>query len=152
MDMSDLASAITSLKTAIDIVKLVRGTTNAHEIEDRVLDLKRALSDALSSQIEAQQFQAAILTRNRELEEKIVQLEKRTADKDHYELKPIGSGAVAYMLKPGMRGSETPHWLCPACFERGNKSVFQVTAMFPGKYRCARCETTTQADRLPAWT
>lgn len=151
MDMSDIASGISSLKTAIDIVKALRGSSSAHDVEDRILDLKRALSDAYSSQLDAQQFQAAILARNAELEAKIMQLEQRAADSDRYELKTIGPGAVAYMLKPEMRGSEPPHWLCPTCFERGNKSVLQVTAMFPGKYRCSGCGTTTAAGSLPGW-
>ena len=41
-----------------------------------------------------------------------------------YELRDIGSGNWAYMLKPEERGSEYPAWLCPTCFAQGLKGGF----------------------------
>jgi hypothetical protein len=36
-----------------------------------------------------------------------------------------GHGSVLYALRKDRAEGETAHWLCPACFERGSKSMLQ---------------------------
>ena len=62
-----------------------------------------------------------------------------------YELRDIGSGNWAYMLKPEERGSEYPAWLCPTCFAQGLKGFLQFIA----KLRGARIDLPLQSMQEP---
>jgi hypothetical protein len=76
------------------------------------------------------------------------------AEKQRYELKSAGHGVVAYMLKPEVRGTELPHWLCPTCFEKSKKSYFQFSTSMSGRgsvYRCKSCEGHMTTNSDPQW-
>ena len=71
-----------------------------------------------------------------------------------YELRDIGSGNWAYMLKPEERGSEYPAWLCPTCFAQGLKGFLQFIAKLRGAgsiYRCSQCKSHTMVQGGPRW-
>jgi transposase-like protein len=74
-------------------------------------------------------------------------------EKQRYELKPVGTGVVACMLKPSARGQEPPHWLCPNCFEDGKKSYFQFSthAGWGSVYRCKGCDGHMITPNVPEW-
>jgi hypothetical protein len=62
-------------------------------------------------------------TGTRALEAEMAGLKAWDAEKQNYELKSIGPGSVAYMMKPDKRGSEAPHWLCPIAARKARKRV-----------------------------
>jgi hypothetical protein len=71
-----------------------------------------------------------------------------------YELRDIGSGNWAYMLKPEERGSEYPAWLCPTCFAQGLKGFLHFIAKLRGAgsiYRCSQCKSHTMVQGGPRW-
>src|SRR4051794_8174501 len=80
---------------------------------------------AMNEAIEAREAHSVQAERIRTLEAEVASLKAWDAAKEPYELKPLGSGAIAYMLKPEARGTEPPHWLCPNCYTQGKKSFFQ---------------------------
>jgi hypothetical protein len=76
------------------------------------------------------------------------------AEKQRYELKAIGFGAVAYMLKPEARGAEPPHWLCPNCYAQSKKGFFQPTGKQEGRswlYKCQNCQGEFSGDYASEW-
>lgn len=112
-----------------------------------IVDLTRQLNQALDEQ-------RALTDRVRELDAEIAQLKAFDAEATSYELKPIGPGAVGYMLKPDARGSEPPFWLCPNCFAQKTKAFLQRFGnRHPfGVYRCVRCSSQLEAASTgPTW-
>jgi hypothetical protein len=73
-----------------------------------------------------------LLGRVRELEEEKAKLEAWTAEKARYQLKSIRAGVTVYALKEGMEGGEESHYLCPTCYNRGQKSLLQRETRNPG--------------------
>lgn len=105
----------------------------------------RATNDLLRQINAAEQNYAAALDRVRALEAEIAEIKARKGDLERYELKGIGGGAAAYMLKPEARGAEPPHWLCPACYANGKKAILQRTVQtgHGHLYTCGGCSAKT---------
>lgn len=125
MPIAEIVTGLGGVKTALDILKALKGTTQAKPILGEIAELQSALIDANHGLLAAGQTQAADADRIRALETEVARLEKWDGDKENYELKGLVDGAVAYMLKPGARGSEPPHWLCPTCFQAGQIGILQ---------------------------
>ena len=74
------------------------------------------------------------------------------AEKQRYELKPIGTqGVFAYSLKPEHENGEPPHWICPDCYQDRKKSILQTVIKTPGMARvaiCQRCKFSTYTSGI----
>lgn len=155
VDMAAIASAASSLKVAFDIGKLAIGLRDAEMMRSKIIEMQGEISSALASAIAAQTDQMTILQRVNDLEKEMAQLKEWDAKKDNYELKPFAPGAVAYMLKPNVRGSTPPHWLCAQCFENRKKSVLQLAATMSSMwiYHCSGCDSKISVPRstTPSW-
>jgi hypothetical protein len=68
---------------------------------------------AQASAFEAREAHSAQSDRIRTPEAEVAQLKNWDAEKDDCELKPIGFGSVASMLKPPKRATQPPYWFCP---------------------------------------
>jgi hypothetical protein len=149
MPAAEISAAITSFRASLDIVKAMIGLRDAELMRSKSIDLQSAILEALDKAIEAREAQTAQFDRIRALEAEVVSLKAWDGEKERYELKPIGNGAVAYMLKRQARGSEPPHWLCPTCFNNGKKSMLQPLL---GNSQCATCNSKVSAGRdNPRW-
>jgi hypothetical protein len=118
------------------------------------IELQSVVLDAFEKAIEAREAQTAQAERIRALETEVADLKAWGSEKEQYELKPNWTGAVAYMLKPEARDSETPHWLCPNCYTNGKKSfLIPSEAVNPTKslYKCATCPTEAVMSGKPKW-
>lgn len=135
------------LKALIDIREEVRRN-------HAILDLQRQAIELHGHISAAEQEKAALLKRVGALEAEIADLKAGSAELERYELKDIGGGASAYMLKPEMRGAEPPHWLCPACYASGKKSLYQFSTTFRGGqvYRCTQCRGHVTTRGEPTWS
>jgi hypothetical protein len=104
--------------------------------------------------VEAREAYSAQLERIRELEAEILRLKDWSVEKQCYELRSVGAGSVAYMLKPDNRGTRPPYWLCPTCFERGKKEFLAPTgATLPRgqMYKCTGCGGQPVCLGPPKW-
>lgn len=154
MPVAEIASAITSLKAAFDLTKAMIGVRDATVLQGKVVDLRSIIMEAQASAIDAREAHAAQIDRIRDLEAEIVGFKAWDAEKERYELKTVGTGVVAYMLKPDSRGAQPPHWLCPNCYSKGKKSFFQATGATIGRarvFKCVMCESIVTVDAIPAW-
>jgi hypothetical protein len=127
---------------------------NAKVLADGTRELQLLLGEAIGKFLEAQQAQMAQLEEIASLKAEIKKLGGWEAEKQRYELKNVGRGVLAQMLKPSARGEEAPHWLCPTCFENGKKSHLQFSTQISGGgsvYRCAGCGTAVITNSEPAW-
>src|ERR1700689_3865299 len=111
---------------------------------------------AMQGPVAAQTREAALLDRERDLEEKGRSFETWNAEKNRYEFKALRPSVFAYMLKPSERSSEPPHWLCANCYENRKKAVFQWTGRVAQAYRVYQCpnpgcKAEIAPGREPQW-
>jgi hypothetical protein len=100
MPVAEIAAAVTGLRSALDITKAMVGLHNAEAFRAKSIELQTVILESLDKAIEAREAYSTQLDRIRALEAEIAQLKNWDVEKQNYELKPIGNGSVAYMLKP----------------------------------------------------
>lgn len=151
--LGDISAGLSSLKTALDIIKGLNAANTLAAINEVKISLQERVMEARDALSAAQDAQAASLQRIRELEQEIVELKDWEREKQRYQLQAIDTGAFAYMLKPGMENGESSHWLCPNCFGKRHKSLLQFkgqdTRQGGGRgshstYGCDGCKSTVK--------
>ena len=155
VDMAAIAGAASSLKAAVDIGKLAIGLRDAEMMRAKIIEMQGEISSALASAIAAQTDQMTMLQRVNDLEKEVANLKAWNTEKDNYELTTIARGATAYMLKPDVRDSKPPHWLCTQCFEDRRRSILQLVNEIGGHwiYNCPGCSSKISVpSRIsPSW-
>jgi hypothetical protein len=151
IDMGSIAALTSSLQSVVEIAKVMKGLHDGAAIQAKVIELQAAIMSAQSNALAAQADQFAMLSKVRELEEKVAELENWDAERERYELKAVYPGAFAYVPKPGMQGSEPPHWLCTACFQKREKSILQgfgrdIKEPHVRAYNCPRCSASVRVS------
>ncbi len=146
VDMAAIAGLVTSLRAATDISKAMLGLRDAAMIQTKVIELQGIILSAQQSALSAQSDQFTALERIRELEKQLTDLEAWDTEKERYELKEVYPGAFARVLKPTAHAGEPPHWLCTACYKRGQKAILQDHGRSPEKietiYQCPECKNS----------
>ena len=135
VDMAMISGAMSALKAAGDIRKLMIASHDASVIRRQAIELQAQIFAAQSNALAAQSDQFTLLESVRKLEEQIADLEAWETEKQRYELKKVASGAFAYSLKPDASGSEPRHWICTTCYQNRKKSILQehvVNILAPG--------------------
>lgn len=118
---SDLVAKIT--QNLNSLVTSASTTDDGH----RLIETGQMVVQLSASLMAEQAKNAALLKRERDLEEEIVQLKNWNLEKPRYQLVSIWAGAFAYALKPSMSNGEPAHWLCTTCYEHGKKSILVAT-------------------------
>ena len=154
VDMDALTAALTSLNMAADLASRILKLKTSVDIQAKVIELNRTILTAQHEALQAQQTHMMLLTEIGELEAKIARSETWDAEKQRYELKALSSSTFAYMLKPPMRGTEPPHWVCPNCYENHKKSIFQMAGalrLARQIFRCSACNAEIVPGAEPRW-
>lgn len=153
MPIAEISAAVASLNATLNVAKAMIGLRDAEAFRAKSIEMQQTIMDALDNGIAARESYAAQLDRVRTLEAEVANLKAWDAEKQRYELKPIGGqGAVAFVLKPDARGTETPHWLCPNCFAQGKKSYLLNAGEMSGRtwvYKCVMCKAAVGATANP---
>ena len=145
--VGEALAGLSALKTAFDLAKGLKNIDDAVRRNAAVIELQEKI-------LAAREAQSALLDRVSALEAEVTGFKTWEAEKQRYELKNVGFGAVAYMLKPNARGTEPPHWLCPNCYAKGQKAFFQSTGTTVARntvYRCPTCSGFITVGGAPAW-
>jgi hypothetical protein len=125
MPAAEITAALTGIRSALDITKAMVNLRDAEAFRSKSIELQGVVLETLEKAIAAREAQTEQSDRIRSLEAEVASLKSWDAEKQCYELKSIGQGVVARILKPEARGAEPPHCLCPNCFEQGKKSFLQ---------------------------
>ena len=137
----EVVTGLSAIKSAFDIAKGLKDIDDATRRNAAVIELQEKL-------LTAQSTQSNLAERIRELEEKVVSLETWNTEKQRYQLNTLPTGSFAYALKPEAQGSEPPHYICAACYQRGKVSILQkkpgnISASYlskPPMYVCPECK------------
>ena len=135
---SEIVAAIQSTKTAIELVKAANGLSNYSELLTAVTAVQIKLTDAIASELESQEKQAALAERVRELEKQIAEIEDWKNQIQRYALFQFHTGALAYALKLGHENGEPMHYLCTACVDKKKKTTLQPDDR---RLHCPECKT-----------
>ena len=114
----EIKAGYDSAKAALQIVQGISSLKTETAINAAVIDIQRLTLDA-------QRALSASLDQIDELEKEIVHLKDWSAEKEGYELADAGQGSLAYRLKEGVEPPRPAHWICPHCYEKGEKSILK---------------------------
>jgi hypothetical protein len=145
--VGELFAGLSGFKSMYDMAKALKDINDATVRNGAIIELQEKI-------LSAREAQSALLQRVSELEKEVARFEAWEREKQNYELKDLGYGAFAYMLKPGMHGTEPPHWVCTNCYEHGRKATLQcVMVKGTGQvWTCPSCESTIHPkENLPRW-
>ena len=135
--MAEFQALVTSLNTALNIAKAAKSVDDFNNFATAVADVNMKYLAATNAA--AQQA-----TRIAELEAELRRLKEQKTDADRYRLHTFPTGNHAYALKDPPRGDEREHYLCPTCFDRGNRSVLQPTGPQREFLKCNACGASIQ--------
>ena len=149
----EISGALVSIRAALEIAKAMIGLRDAEAFRTRSVELQGLMLETLEKAVAAREAESVHLDRICALEAEVTDLKNWNIEKANYELKSIGPGAVAHMLKRDKRGAEPPHWLCPNCYAKGQKSFLIRTKSYMGSHTClcSTCSTQFEAYDLPHW-
>lgn len=125
MDVGSIASAISSLKSAIDLVKSFYGLHSESEISTATGKLNQALLETQNLVFAAYATQATLINRVRELESEITRMKDWNTEKQRYKLAAPFPGCMVYAVQKSMCNGEPAHYLCATCYNKGEASILQ---------------------------
>lgn len=134
--VAEVFAGIGAFGSMMDIVKTLKDMDSAVARNAAVIELQDKI-------FAAQVAQSSLLERIGELERKIAGFEKWEAEKQRYELVALYDGALAYVVKEVMQGTEPVHYICATCYQTDQKSVLQGTTWHLGEHslECPVCKT-----------
>jgi hypothetical protein len=149
IDMSLVASALSSLNACKTLL------SSAIELRDEAKQLAafngsaHSLAEAygklLAMQVAAAESNAQcelIAREKRDLEDKLVQLEREKNDFERYALHELAPGVFVYKLSPAEQPTEPAHYLCTSCRSDGKKSILaRVEDGRRVSHDCPYCKT-----------
>lgn len=136
---AELITGLGVFKTLMDMAKGLKGINDATVRNGAIVELQEKI-------LAAQEQQAALVQRVRDLEKQVTEFEAWDREKERYELTDFGCGTFAYVLKPSMANGETPHRICAHCYQQRRKSILQSHGRFSSgreKVDCPACGKET---------
>ena len=122
-DMSAITGIAASLNAAMNITKAMKDLRDWSIVQSKVIELQGVILEAQSSLFSANEDRAALAERVRELEKQVAGVEAWETEKQRYQPANMGDGNIAYVVKPAMRGTEPPHYLCANCYQQRKISI-----------------------------
>jgi len=156
----DIATAITALGSALDLLKAGVHARDQAKIADATQTLQRRIIEIQSACIELQQHQLASMQaaqayehERRELRERIAELERRAGDRAAHKLVELAPGALAYAPAEANEPAASTYRYCQPCMDnRAQKSVLQTVPGDRSKVFCPECKAQLQITQTPDFT
>lgn len=129
VDFATIGSALTSIKTATEIAKMLKDSDVSLEKAETKLKLAELVEALADAKIKIAEIQEQLIEKNK----KIKDLENDIGTHG----KMIWRDPVYYMKKDG--GEEGPY--CPQCYDSGHKSI-RLIKLTTGLWECKTCKNT----------
>lgn len=130
------------LDSAYELTKNLMDVRDAVSRQSAVLELQKEIIAAQQSAMQSNREQSALVEQIRSLEEEVARLKRWEAEKQNYELRPVTTGAFAYVPKSEVEAGKEVHRYCANCFDAGEKSIMQAVTRTPNRayvHVCHRC-------------
>jgi hypothetical protein len=135
---AELLTGLGIFKTLLDSAKGLKDINDAAVRNGAIVELQEKI-------LTAQEQQAALVQRVRDLEKVVAEFEAWDREKERYQLTDFGGGTFAYVLKPAMADGEPAHRICAHCYEQRRKGLLQsdgTTGSGREKVICHSCKST----------
>ena len=132
--VAEIFAGISAFKEMMEIARALKDMDNAMSRRDVVIALQEKIFAGNAAYSE-------LLQRKDELEQEVMRLKDWETEKARYELVELHDGALAYAVKETVRGAEPFHYICPACYQQGKKSILQGATWSYGEHTlaCSAC-------------
>ena len=148
-DPATIYGLVNSVKTIADMVKGINSLHTMTEVKSATSGLLDTLLSVQQDLMVMQVKHSALIDSERDLKQKILQIENWEAEKQRYQLENRGDTAFLYVIKPDMQGSEPRHGICATCYQNRVKSILQLGRGVRGiEMMCPVCKTSINATRI----
>jgi predicted Holliday junction resolvase-like endonuclease len=149
--IGEASAAISSIKTAVEMLKGIHAVKTQVDINSAVIDIQRVLLDAQASALQDRQRQMELMKNIEDLERKITEFQNDILDKSRYHLTEFPTGNFAYVLKIDRANGDPIHKICANCFNEGVKTILQIIRKHSGGElaQCKRCEKSILLHPFP---
>lgn len=141
--ITETISAVSGIKTALDIAKGLSALKNEIEVNQAVIDIQQVLLDAQQASFEDKQLIANLTRQLVAAEEARKSVDQWELEKQRYVLTKSELGAFTYNLRPEAANGDVPHRLCTNCFVKDRKSILHTKRKHSGGevVICHECKT-----------
>lgn len=143
--VGEIATALTSLKTAFDIAKGINEIAKSADIQSAVIGLQSQILNAQQYAMAAGEREAELKAEIARLESKIQGLQSWAKEQRRYELLDLRRGFYAFVLKESEQKGVPVHALCANCFGKGTKSILQTNGQInvhQHAWNCMSCKSS----------
>src|SRR5712692_52067 len=120
--VAEVYAGLSAFKAMFDMAKGLKDINDATIRNGAIIELQEQI-------LSAQEAQSALVERIRELEKQVADFKAWETEKQRYALKQVSHfGSTVYVLKPTEQGTDPPHCICTACYQRATKGILQPTA------------------------
>ena len=122
----EISSAIASIKAANDILKGFSALNTEVVVNEKAIELQSIIFSLHNHISSLHSSYDQIVQEKRNLEQKIMDVEKWESKKEKYILKELDPGVFAYVHKEPKESVSDKHWYCANCFDAEQKeSIIQ---------------------------
>lgn len=141
--VTEIASALASLKAASDIIKGFNSLKVDVAVKEKSSELLGIIISLQSHILSIQSEYGGLLDSKSKIEKELVEFKNLIADKSNYVLVEVAPGLLAYSQKKDSNSREPKHYLCQNCFDTKNqKSVLQRKYAEHNDLVCNSCKST----------
>lgn len=145
-----LSSGISALKSAYDLIKVIRDANPNSEVIRLTEQLRSELHTSLDLLLESKSRCLKLADENQELIGEIAKLKQHHIEREQYELYQYPLGSVVYRIKPVHHNEQYSPELCASCFNKGIKSFMQpVTNRRNKALICHECNSEIETEHWP---
>lgn len=136
---AEIASAVASAKTALEIAKAAHSLTNYNELVAAVFEVNAKLMDATVMALASQEKHAALIEEVRTLKEELMNFKNWERESRDYTLQAVGVERrhFAQVYKPSVQTAKVHHWACAKCFQE--RKLYVLSANERQSYKCPNC-------------
>lgn len=134
--VGEIVTGLGLFKSMLDTAKGLKDINDASVRNTVAIELQEKI-------LTAQETQALLVERVRDLEQQVIRFETWETEKQRYELTELPPGVFAYSLKEDTRSAEPFHRICATCYESGKKSILQSKGQANGleTLHCNSCDS-----------
>jgi len=139
----DPTALISSIKTAIDITKIIGDTVKDNFLKSKTRELTQSIIDAQSHILTMQAEHQKMLQSNHEIAQKLIELESWEKEKAKYKLIEISKRVVVYAFDSSQDPTIPSHYICKNCYNDKKASILDPVYIHNegSRYSCPRCKT-----------
>ncbi|EBC3783254.1 hypothetical protein CUL37_09130 [Salmonella enterica] len=152
--MIDLSSGVTLIKQVYDLVSVIKTARDKRLVDEAVGELQQKIAELQMFNARLADCYSAERAHNRELMDKLNQLEDFEAKRVNYAHHTTAAGSLVLVEKPSAETKEPPVYICACCFGDRVISFLQPKPdiLFYGGYYihyCPRCNNVYSTDAVP---